>query len=115
MGALATTLKDFTDNGDSRTFALATHTAAQPRLVIQKRKVPTGNRVVAEISASVIYGTEDDDGAVLAEKIGFTMSGRYPIDGQSTDIDAAWAVFQDVVQSDEMTAALQTQFWLPTS
>lgn len=112
MAALATTLTEFADNGDSRTYYTSGHTASKPKLVLNKRKVPVGNQTVAEFSASVIHATEDPDGAVLPQKVSMQAVVRYPIDGDSADIAAVLAIFQDVVQSDEFASSVTTTGWM---
>lgn len=111
MGALATALTEFADNGDSRTYTTAGHTSAKPKLVIQKRKVPTGNQTVAEFSGAVIHGTEDADGLVLPKKTSLTVSGSYDINGDAADLAAALVILRDLVASDEFEASLTTQNW----
>lgn len=116
MAALATALTEFADNGDSRTYTTSGHSASKPKLVLQKRKVPTGNQTMAEFSASVIHGVDDADGAVLPQKIGLTVTGRYPVNGDpsdlATELAAALVILQDVVQSDEFEASLTSQNWV---
>lgn len=112
MAALATALTEFSDNGDSRTYTTAGSTAAKPKLVIQKRIVPVGNKTVAELSVSVVHGTEDPDGLVLPQKVSMVATVRYPIDGDAADIAAALVIFRDVVQSDEFGASITSQNWV---
>jgi hypothetical protein len=112
MAAMTTALIEFADNGDSRTYALSNHTALKPRLLIQKRKVPAGNSIVAETTAEVLYSTVDSDGMVLPQKIGFKVSVRFPVTGLQADIDAALVVFRDVIAGDEFGNAVNTQEYL---
>jgi hypothetical protein len=112
MAAMSTALTEFADNGDSRTFTYTGHKASDPRLVIQKRKVPTGDQVVAETSLSVVSGTEDAGNIPLAQRVSFQAVVRYPIAGTYADVTAALAVFRDIVASDEFTASVQTQNWV---
>lgn len=112
MVALVTALTEFADNGNSRTYTTSGSTASKPKLVIQKRKVPTGNQSVAEFSCAVVHGTEDADGAVLPQKVSLTVEGRYPVDGDSADVAAALVILQDIVQSDEFEASLMSQNWV---
>jgi hypothetical protein len=88
------------------------HTVQQPRLVIQKRKVPATPEAVSQSSVDVIYGTLDGDGNVLPSKVGFSASVRYPANGQSSDVTAALAVFRDLVASDEFAATVTSQGYL---
>lgn len=112
MAGQTTVLTEFSDNGNSRTSTLPDHTTLKPRLVIQKRKVPTNQAQSAEMTISVIYATTDVEGAVLAPKVAFDVTVRYPASGQAADVSAALAVFRDIVQGDEFAASVSTQNWL---
>lgn len=112
MGALVTVLTEFADNGDSRTFTTSGHTVVKPKIVIQKRKVPLGAQSVAEISVAVVHGTEDSAAAVLPQKVSMGVTVRYPVDGIAADRTAALAILQDIVQSTEFAAAIESQNWL---
>jgi hypothetical protein len=112
MAALATTLTEFSSLGDSRTWTVSGHSVAKPKLVIQKRKVPTGNQTVAEVKCSVIYGTEDSDGAMLPSKVVYDVIARYPVSSGDTAIADALVVFRDVVQSTEFGTAVTSQNFL---
>lgn len=112
MAAMNTALTEFADNGNSRTYVLSGHTAAKPQLVIQKRRVPAGNQIVSESTISVLYATEDPDGAVLSQKVGFDVVVRYPISGDSADVTAALATFRDIIAGDEFGVTVTTQKWL---
>lgn len=115
MGALVTAFTEFADNGDSRTYTTSGHSASKPKLVIQKRKVPTGNLTMAEYSVGVVHGVNDADGAVMSQKVSHTVVSRYPINADPTDlasvIAASLVIIKDVVQSDEWTAAVSSQAW----
>jgi hypothetical protein len=112
MAAMTTALTEFSDNGDSRTYVQAAHTVLQPLLVIQKRKVPTGNQTMAEVVVNVVDATIDTDSAVLPQKILFGAVVRYPIAGNATDITDALATFRDIVAGDEFANAVTTQEFL---
>jgi len=112
MAAMTTVLTEFSNNGNSRTSTLSGHLATSPRLVIEKRRVPEGNQTIVEYSCKVVYATEDVDGAVLQNKISFEAICRYPVSGLSTDVDAALAIFADVVNGDEFANSVDTQEWL---
>lgn len=109
MAAMSTTLTEFASLGDSRTYTVSGHSVTSPKLVIQKRKVPTGNQVVQENTISVIYGTVDSGGEILPQKVLFSGVIRYPVSSTSTAITAALAVFRDIVASDEFGATVTTQ------
>lgn len=112
MAAMTTALTEFSDNGDSRTYTQATHTVQEPLLVIQKRKVPTGNQTMAEVVVNVVNATTDVDSAVLSQKILFGATVRYPIAGTSADVTAALATFRDIIAGDEFANAVSTQEFL---
>jgi hypothetical protein len=109
---MSTGLTEFSDKENSRTYTVAGHTISKPRLVIQKRKVPAGNQNVSEVSIDVIYGTEDADGNVLPNKYTFGVVSKGPINGTTTDRDAALVIIRDVVASDEFAAAVSGQLYL---
>lgn len=112
MAAMTTVLTEFSDNGNSRTYTTSGHTASSPKLVIQKRKVPEGNQTIAESTVSVIHATTDADSQVLSQKVSFTATIRYPIDGQSSDITAVETIFRDIIAGDEFANTVDTQEWL---
>lgn len=116
MAALATTLTEFSDNGDSRTYTTSGHTATKPKLVLEKRKVPVGNQTMAEFTCTVVHGVDDADGAVMPQRVSLSAAARYPVDADPTDlateIAAAFVILQDIVQSDEFEAAITSQNWV---
>lgn len=112
MAAMTTVLTEFSNNGNSRTRTLPGHTALRPKLVIEKRRVPSGNQSVIETSFKVILTTVDADGVVLTQKVSFEGIARYPALGQSADVDAGLAVYRDIVAGDEFANAIVTQGWL---
>lgn len=112
MAAMSTVLTEFSDNGNSRTYSQAAHTAVKPQLVLQKRKVPSGNQTVVEDTITVLAATEDSDGAVLPSRVTFTATVRRPVDGTAADVTAMLAVFRDIVAGDEFANTVDTQEWL---
>lgn len=112
MVAKTTALNEFSDNGNNRTFTTAGHTVAQPKLVIQRRKVPTGVTGIAEDVVQVLHGTVDVDGNILASKVSFTATIRRPANGTSVEEAAALVIFRDLIASDEFTAVLNGQSWM---
>jgi len=112
MAAMTTALTEFADNGNSRTYTYTGHTAAEPRLVIQKRKIAAGSGSMMEDTVSTISSTEDASGELLASKVAFETKARRPVDGISADVTAALAVHRDVIASDEYTNTIDTQEWL---
>lgn len=112
MAAMSTALTEFSDNGNSRTYSLSGHTAVSPRLVIQKRRVPVGGQVMAEMSVKTVYATTDVDGNVLPQKPSIETIISYPVNGTYTDVEAALVIHRDIIASDEYTAAASSQNWL---
>jgi hypothetical protein len=109
MAAMTTALTRFSGIGNSITYTYTGHTAAEPRLVIQKRKVATGSTSVIEDTVSVISSTEDANGDLLASKVLFEAKVRRPLNGIAADVTAALAVFRDVIAGDEFTNVVDTQ------
>lgn len=112
MAAMTTALTEFSNNGNSRTSTLAGHSVSKPQLVIERRRVPVGNQVVAESVISVIYATTDPAGAVLPQKVTFETVIRQPVNGQGADVTAALAILRDIVAGDEFANTVSTQEWL---
>lgn len=112
MASYTTALTEFASNGDSRTYTVSGHSVSSPKLVIQKRKVPTGNQIMAESNVSVVYGTVDAAGEVLPQKVLMTFGVRYPVSSTGTAITAALAVARDLMASDEWTAIVTSQNFL---
>lgn len=112
MALMTTVLEEFADNGNSRTFALPLHTAAKPALVIQKRKVPTGNQKMIETTITLVSGTEDASAVPMDERITTTISTRKPIGCAQADVDAQMAIGREIHASDNFTDAEAKQTWL---
>lgn len=112
MAGMTTVLTEFSDNGNSRTSTYTGHTALEPRLVIEKRRVPEGNQTMITYSAKVISSTEDASGEILSQKVSLEASVSYPVNGTFADVTAALAIFRDVIAGDEFANSVQTQEWL---
>jgi hypothetical protein len=114
MAAMSTALTEFSDKENSRTYALAGHSALRPNLVIQKRSLPAGSNGVAESVIQVLYGTVDADDKPLSSKVLFEVKVRYPVNigSSETDITDALAVFRDIVAGDEFANTVTTQEYL---
>jgi hypothetical protein len=112
MAAFATTITEFSDKENNRTYMVSGHTVQTPRLVIQKRKVPSTASSVAESHLMVVYGTTDAEGNPLASKVAFDAGVRYPANGQVSDVNAALAVFRDFVASDEFATMVSSQSYV---
>lgn len=109
MAAMTTVLTEFSDNGNTRTYTAPSHTVLQPFLVIQSRKVPTGNAVIAEDTIKVVKATSDSNGDPIAERQFITVTVHRPITGDDTDMDDVKALVREVVASDEFDAVVDTQ------
>lgn len=105
MVAMTTALTTFSQG----TYTTSGHTVQKPKLVLQKRRVPTGSQVVAEDTITVLHGAEDSDGTVLDSKIAFTVTVRRPKDAIAADISAALAIIRDIVANDEFANTVDTQ------
>jgi hypothetical protein len=112
MAAMSTSLTEFSTLGDSRVYTYGTHTALAPKMVLQRRKVPSGNQVVAEDVITVLASTVDADGNILAPRVSFSATVRRPITGDVDDITAALAIFRDVIAGDEFGNTVSTQEFL---
>lgn len=112
MAAMSTTLVEFNNDLNSKTWYSSTHTAAKPRLVMQKRKVPTGNQTVLEDTITVLHATVDDDGAPLPQRASLSVTVRRPVGGQATDLAAALVIFRDIIAGDEFGVTTTHQKYL---
>lgn len=106
------TLTEFSDSLNSRTYTLSGHTAVKPKLVIQKRRVPTGQQSVLEDTIKVVQGTNASDGSPIQEKVTFEVKVRRPIGALQADIDSARTAIQNIVQSAEFSTVVNTQGYL---
>lgn len=104
MAAMTTALTVFSEVGNTKTYTYTGHTVSKPKLVIQKRKVPTGSQVMQEDTFDVIVATTDALGAILPQKFTLGVSVRQPITGLAADQTAILATFRDIVASDEFAA-----------
>lgn len=111
MPNIATTLTSFSENGNVKTYVAPQHSVAEPRLVIQKRKVATSVKGTAETSVKVVYGTSDTAGPI-ASRVSFEVIARCPVGGDMTDYDDAMSLFKEIVASDEFDAAVTAQTWV---
>jgi hypothetical protein len=112
MASFTTVISEFSDKENSRTYMVAGHTVAEPRLVIQKRKVATTVAASPESSLQVVYGTLDPEGNPLQSKVALSATVRFPANGESADVTAALATFRDLVASDEFTAMVNSQAYI---
>lgn len=108
MAQMSTTLKENTTSGNARTFSTTGHSFETQRLVVQTRKIPTGNELVGENTIIVKHSTQNSAGERLAPIIRMSASTRIPRDGTEADVDAALVIFRDIVNSDEFALAVKT-------
>jgi hypothetical protein len=112
MAAMSTSMSEFSDSENRRTWAVTGHTTTKPKLVIQKRKTATSTSGVNEDDIQVVFGTVDGAGLPLQSKAVFTANFRRPVNGASADNTAALAVIRDIVASDEFAAVVTGQVYL---
>lgn len=112
MANFSTVISEFSDENNRRTYAVSGHTVQAPKLLIQKRKVPSNPAAVSEDELMVVYGTEDPEGVPLVSKVVFAASVRRPANGDAADVTAALAVFRDFVASDQFTAMVTGQAYV---
>lgn len=112
MANMTTVLTEFSDNGNSRTFAMPAHTVAEPRLVVQKRKPALTPTAMATDEVSVVYGVKDVDGAILLGKVAFLIQFRRPANAQAGDITSALVMLKEIVNSDNFADVIAAQRWL---
>lgn len=112
MAGMTTALTEFANSGNSRTSTYTGHTASDPKLVIEKRRVPDGNATMVEYSCKVVEATEDGNGDALSQKISFECVVRYPVAAIAADISAALVIFRDIIAGDEFANSVSTQEWL---
>lgn len=112
MAAMTTALTEFDNSRNFRSYTYTGHTSAEPKMVLQRRRVPSGNQTIIEDTIQVTSSTEDSAGAILPSKVSFHVTVRHPIDGIAADVTAALAVFRDIVAGDEFANTVSTQEWL---
>jgi len=112
MAAQTTALTEFSDNGNSRVYTLASHSVGKSELVIQKRKVPSGNQVVSQDEIFVQLATVDSAGVSIPQKVGFAVTVTRPLGHAAADVTSALAVFRDIIAGDEFGNTVLTQEWL---
>lgn len=112
MAVMTTALTEFTDNGNSRQYTYTGHTAVEPRMVLQRRRPPSGQNSVIEDEITVLSSTEDSLGEPLDSKILISVKVRRPIKGIAADVTAALAIARDIVAGDEFANTVDTQQWL---
>lgn len=109
MAAMTTALTEFSNNGNTTTYTLAGHTVSDSEILIQSRKVPSGNQTVATDVVKLVKATRDDAGLLLPSPVVFEVHCRRPISGQSADIATLLAYLRDVVAGDEFANTVDSQ------
>jgi len=109
MAAMSTTLTQFNDRDNERTYFTSGHTTQKPKMVAVRRRTPKNGVGVAETTLVVYHATEDADGNVLPQKVAMEATIKDPILGTSTDRDAVLVIFRDIVASDEFTSLVSSQ------
>lgn len=112
MPTMATTLTEYSDEANSRTYTVPGHSIAKPKLLLQKRQVGAAGGKSSQDTISVVFGTANAAGAILPNRIAFEIVVRRPVEALAADVTAALALFKEVVASDEFTAVVNTQNYL---
>lgn len=112
MAVMTTVLKEYSNGVNSRTYSLPNHSVTEPEILIQRRRVPVGNQVVASTELQFLVATKDAEGNVLPDKAGIDIKIREPIKGTHADLTALLTIARDVFASDEMTATVDTHNFL---
>lgn len=113
MASFTTGIEEFANNGNSVTFAIsASHTAAAPRLVIQKRRVASGNKQYYEMEMDIVHGLLDSESLPIATRLSSNVAVKVPVQASGSEIDALLAHLRDFVASDEFTDSVKKQLWL---
>lgn len=112
MAAMTTALTEYSDKENSRTYTYTGHTVQDPKLVLQKRKVPNVNQKIVEDIVTVLSGAEDAAGDQLDNNITFSVTVRRPKTAIAGDVAAALAIFRDVIAGDEFGNTVDTQEYL---
>jgi len=107
-------LTEFSDSENSRTWTLADHNVSEPRLVIQKRKVPNSNQTnaMSETSIKLVCGLLDADSLPIPQKASIEAIIRYPVGTDSSELSTLVDRFQLVVASTNFDTVVTTQGYL---
>lgn len=109
MAAMTTVLKYYGGStANTQTYELPGSTMSKPKLLVVRRKPASGNQQAQSVGGDIVYATTNPDGEILSVKQVFGADYREPLDGSTTDRDAALVVFRDWVNSDEFTALVQS-------
>lgn len=113
MASFTTAIEEFSTQGNSVTYAItATHTANAPRLVINRRRVATGNKQSYEMDLDIVHGLLTSEGVPVPAKLTLGAHARIPVVATATEIDAIIADFRDFVNSDEFVDSCKKQLFV---
>lgn len=112
MTAMVTTLTEFADTGDTRTFTAPKHSVLQSFTVVQKRKVASTPQEAATDSIRVVRGAFDASHNALAVKTSFEVVVRRSPIVNATDLSEVLALFREIIASDEFNTVVNGQLWL---
>lgn len=112
MAGMTTSLTVFSNTANSRLYTAPAHTVTKPQVVVQRRRVPQNSSGLAHNELNVSFGAVDGDGNPLDRKWFFGSTVRGPANGDTTDRDAALALFREIVASDEFAAMITTQNYI---
>jgi len=112
VAAMSTVLTEFNKSLNNAQWYTSTHTALKPRLVMEKRKVPSGNQTVLEDTITVLHATADAAGVNLPQRVSLSVTVRRPVDGAAADMTAALAIFRDIIAGDEFALTTTSQKFL---
>lgn len=106
---MTTVLNDYNEKWNQKAYWFSGHTAAKPRLFLQKRTPIQGNQTVLTDSVLVRVTGEDSAGEILEAPIAFTVTCRRPNNAIAADVNSARDCLRDFVASDEFQAMLDNQ------
>lgn len=112
MAAMTTALTVFSDKENARTYFYTGHSVTKPKIVLQKRRVPSANQEIVEDVVTVLNGTADAAGTLLDSRVSFSVTVRRPKDGVAADVTSALATFRDIVAGDEFGLTVGDQRYL---
>lgn len=113
MAALATELRKLNEYSDTLKLAISSHTAAKPRVVIQKRTTPSGNQVMLTDTVKIVYGTIHPDASPHEQNVILTLTMSRPKDGDLGDLYAARGLMSEIIACDEFVDIMNNQYYLP--
>jgi hypothetical protein len=112
MAVMTTSLTEFSDRENARTYTYTGHSVQLPKLVLHKRRVPQSAGDLATQQVSVVNGVSNSSAVALEKKAAIEANIRYPSDAAAADLAALLATFRDIVRSDEFGVAFTTQNYL---